>query len=600
MNTFRILSLAALAGALSLTLAACSRDDESASTGAANALLDYVPADTPYMAANLEPLPADVVDAYLLRLQPMFDEMQAQLGSARNDLEEAGAAAADDPTARLALAVVSELDGKLSRDGLASLGLDVLAPKVAYGLGIFPVVRIGLADPELLRATIQRVLDQAQVSAPEQQLDGVSYWRIAPESGDDVPAALYVAILDDHVAAGVMPVPFEAELLPGFLGLTMPAASEARSTLAELNRAHRYTPYGSGVLYTQRMADEFLQPGSLTARTLAAVGEYPADEVTPECVAEIHSILEYAPRITAGTTEFSVNSIAYQYRVETPPTLAGRLVELVAPMPAAEDSPDRLLDLSFGMRFGAVRDFLRQSAEAIVAAPYQCEFLESLNDGAADTLVKLDQPMPPFVNNFRGLRVSLSQFLPGQEFDPASARGQLALHVEQPEMFVGMAQMFLPDLSALELKPGGDPVPLPPGLIPAPGVVAYAALSSDAIGLSVGEGEEATLKEFLGRRKGPQGVFLSASYDTAAYLQFTNGVGEGMAEAMEDPETSGDNHHGGGSHYGFSDDDDISGAVQAIATAARGAISDMADRSRTELSFGDEGLTIDGRMTFKP
>ena len=44
-------------------LAACGQsEDPVASSGASNTLLDYVPSDTPYLAANLEPLPDDVID----------------------------------------------------------------------------------------------------------------------------------------------------------------------------------------------------------------------------------------------------------------------------------------------------------------------------------------------------------------------------------------------------------------------------------------------------------------------------------------------------------------------------------------------------------
>ena len=52
------------------------------------------------------------------------------------------------------------------------------------------------------------------------------------------------------------------------------------------------------------------------------------------------------------------------------------------------------------------------------------------------------------------------------------------------------AQMFLPDLSNLALTAGDPPVRIPESLLPAPGMVAYAAMSKDAIGLSVGAGEE--------------------------------------------------------------------------------------------------------------
>lgn len=189
--------------------------------------------------------------------------------------------------------------------------------------------------------------------------------------------------------------------------------------------------------------------------------------------------------------------------------------------------------------------------------------------------------MPPFVNNFRGLRISLSEMMLDREFIPADAQGHLALHVEQPEMFVGMAQMFLPDLSTLALEPGAEPVELPASLIPVPGLVAFAAMSDEAIGLSVGAGEEASLQEFLARKPGPEGMFLSASYDTAAYLDYT----DRMASAMQDDDA---------------DNGDPAEAVHAIGMAARSAFRDMADRSHTTLRFGPSGLVIDGRMSFKP
>ena len=128
MTAFRLAIVAAMVAAI---LAACGQsEDPITSSGASNTLLDYVPSDTPYLAANLEPLPDDVIDVYLERMRPALEEMQAQLAATRADLE--GQPGNDD--ARLALAFLRELDGNLSRAGLSALGLDILAPKVVYGL----------------------------------------------------------------------------------------------------------------------------------------------------------------------------------------------------------------------------------------------------------------------------------------------------------------------------------------------------------------------------------------------------------------------------------------------------------------------------------
>lgn len=581
-----------VATALAFALGACSRDEEF-DAGAGNALLDYVPADTPYLAANLEPLPEDVVNAYLQRLQPVLDEMQVQLSVARTELED-GSQPVDDPEERLALALLRELDGKLSREGLDSLGLDVGSHKVAYGLGAFPVFRMGLSDSVALRATIERVLANAGIAAPQREFQGVAYWRAGPDPDDEAPVGLYLAILEDHLAIGVLPVTLESEVLPQFLGpkpdLKQPADSDARTRLAALNRAQGYTPHGSVILDLRLLADQFLQADSLTARVLAASGAYDPASITPECVAEVHGIIDNVPRITGGTTELSTTAIAYQYRFETPATLAGQLVGLAARVPAADAVSTRVLDLAFGMRFGAVRDFLREKANAIAQSPYRCEHLQYLNAGAEKTLVQLDQPMPPFVNNFQGLRVSLDEITADPNGLPAGARGHLALHVQQPEMFLGMAQMFLPDLSALGLKAGAPPARLPESLLPIPGLVAFAAMSGDAIGLSLGEGEEDGLPAYLNRKVGPEGMFLSVSYDSAAYLEYTDRLSERFSGAIEEAGDDGQDEAG----HGRRD------AALAIGSAAREAFQEMADRSLTTFSFAPGGLVIDGRMTFKP
>lgn len=576
-----------VATALALALGACSRDEESAAAGG-NALLDYVPADTPYLAANLEPLPEDVVNAWLQRLQPVLDETQAQLSAARAELEE-NTQAADDPDERLALALLRELDGKLSREGLDSLGLDVRSHKVAYGLGAFPVFRMGLSDSVALRATIERVLAKAGITAPEQEFQGVAYWRAGPDTDDEAPVGLYLAILGDHLAIGVLPVTLESEVLPQFLGLERPADSDARSRLAALNRTQGYTPHGSVIFDLRLLADQFLQADSLTARVMAASGAYDPASITPECVAEVHGIIGNVPRITGGTTELSTTAIAYQYRFETPATLAGQLIGLATRVPAADAVSTRVLDLAFGMRFGALRDFLSEKANAIAQNPYRCEHLQSLNESAEKTLTQLNQPMPPFVNNFQGLRVSLDEITADPNGLPAGARGHLAVHVQQPEMFLGMAQMFLPDLASLGLKAGAPPARLPESLLPMPGVVAFAVMTGDAIGLSLGAGEEDGLQAYLDREAGPEGMFLSVSYDSAAYLEYTDRLSDRYSGAMD-----------GAGDYGEWAEHDRGGAALAIGSAARDAFQDMADRSLTTFSFDPGGLVIDGRMTFKP
>jgi len=583
------LRLLAIGTASLLLVAACSKNEnavEVALEKTDNTLFDYVPADTPYLAGNLKPMPDEVIEVFLQRIQPVLESVQNELGKARQAMAERTVANHGDDSARLVHAILQELDGKLSRQGMESLGFDLSSNKVVYGMGIFPVMRMGLSDAGVLRATIQRVLANAGIDAPQLDHQGVSYWRLSDGETGNEPVGLYITILENHLAMSIFPPMAETQLLPAFLGLEMPGDSNAATRLAELNAKHGYTAYGSGILDLDRLVEEFIAPDTIIARVMATSDHFDPAEMTPECITEIRGIVSNTPRMTVGTRELTTSAIAIQYRVETKTTLAQQLVGLVAGIPVANPLSERLLEFSFGMRFGAVRDFLREKAAAIMENPYQCEHFQSLNESAAKAFTQLNQPMPPLVNNFRGLRLSLSEITETDSL-PVNGRGLIAVHVDQPEMFVGMAQMFLPDLSELKLAPGDPPVQLPASLLPIADVVAFAALTTEAIGLSIGDGEEASLPGFLEEGDGPAGTFMSIGYDMATYLEYTQKLGNQYAQIQDES---------------FATDPEQEVILQSlgnILASTQQAIMSFSDRSYTTFRFTPEGFEADSRMTFK-
>ena len=565
-----------------LLLGACGESADEPlveATPEARSILAHVPADTPYLAANLQAIPDEVMNANFARIQPALDEVQAQMSEAKAEMLSGGSSVSGDEfTDRLMLALFDEFDGNLSREGLHRLGLDLRSTSAVYGAGAFPVMRLGLSDPATLRATILRVLENAEVEATELELQGVSYWRMVPPDQEEVQLAFYVSILPDHLAAGVYPVVSEEDYLPFFLGIEMPAQNDAAERLASLNAKNGFTPYGTGFLDLHRMADELTNPEARTAQTLMLAGDYDLAEFSEQCVTEMHQMIDNAPFMTFGITEMEVMSMNYRFMVEMPSALAGQLTGLVAAVPPARALASYLAELSSGIKVGAARDFLREKTQAVVDSPYQCEHFADINEQAQQVLTQLEQPLPPFVNNFRGLRVSVKdiQMEPGQDL-PSEVRGHLAVHVDEPQMFVGMAQMFLPDLSEMNLAPGGEPSRVPEFLISIQGIEAWAAMSDEAIGLSVGAGEQKTLIEFLELDAGPDGLFLSADYDAEAYYEY-------QEQAMS------------GIHVDQGQDEDPAHAIaEAFATAAREA----GDRNHVEMSFTPEGLVIESRVTYK-
>ena len=110
MTKLRLIPLSLL---LLLVLGACGEKEETiemAASPAAASLLAYVPADTPYLAANLQPVPNAVIDAHFERAQPVLEELQNQASRVKTQL-----AASNEPTGepleRLMLAAINAFDG---------------------------------------------------------------------------------------------------------------------------------------------------------------------------------------------------------------------------------------------------------------------------------------------------------------------------------------------------------------------------------------------------------------------------------------------------------------------------------------------------------
>lgn len=581
--TCRSLFVALAAVVFLALLAGCGKkESEHRIDSVDNPLLAYVPADAPYLSANLQPVADEVIDRYLTRAQPVLQALQTQLTAARERLE-AGATAAG-PLTPLVLALIQELDGKLDRPGMESLGLDLQAPHAFYGQGVFPVYRMGLADSGRLRATVRRVLHRSGLTLPEREWHGTHFWRVPFQSDDhqEPVAALYVAILDDQFAAALFPTSLEGELLDPLLGPAPNRPAEAAARLQAVNQRFGYTPYGSGEVDLLRLAEGLMSADSTAGRALQNLGVDLPSRLPEVCRTEIRQILEHAPRVYSGLTELTADAIAYRLVVETDPALAGELTPLVSTdVPAANPASARALEFALGLRVGAVRDFLRDKARAIAQSPYQCGLLEALDAAAAKAFARLDQPVPPLVNNFRGLRFSIDR-VGADPAAPEGVEGVAAVHVEQPEMFVGMAQMFLPDLASLQLTRGGPPVQLPATLVPLPGAVAYAALGNTAIGLALGASQRDRLVPFLAEEADAGGTFLSLNYDTQRYLEYADRFAGAVAEREDDPRPP------------------LEGPLHDLADAIRMAYRAMAGRTDTRAGFSADGIILDSRMTFQP
>ncbi len=556
-----------------LLLAGCNKESDEAVTTAkedSNPLLAYVPADTAYVFAGLEPVPAEITDAYVTRFQPVLDVMSKHIEQFQAEYQAGDHQ--DSPAAQLAMAVLDELGGTLSTENLEKLGISLQAHHAVYAKGVFPVIRLGLGDEQLLRDAIARIEAKMGYELPVQNLNGSTYWRV---SDDDMPVGVYIAILDQQLALSVFPVTAQAGMLPAFLGQEMPAQSMASSNaLGAMNKKKGYLAYGSGIIDIQKLADEILNPESSTRNALGTHMDAHIASLDAVCVSEIKSIIAKAPRMTAGTTRLSANEVAVRYDLEIENLLASGLAALVSATPAASTG-NHLLSASLAIKVGKLRSFVLEQATAVATTPYQCAELQDLNDQAAQLMTQLNIPMPPMVNNLMGVRVRVDDFDPSMEI--SQANGLLALHVDKPEMFVGMASMMLPGFEKLDLANQTEPVRIPPEMTYMPGLDVFALMSDTAIGASVGEKHVKDLAGFLSAKPQDDGTFFSISHDMAKQLE----VQAAVAEKFQIDTEAGHS------------------APHEYSEALKKAYTDMLGYSRVDMRLTPDGLMIDSAMTFK-
>lgn len=567
-----IRTLALIAG-ITLILAACNQEPaEVVVTVKANTnpLLAYAPADTAYVFAALEPIPKEITDAYVARFQLVLDVISKQVTQFQTDYESGKHE--DNQLATLATAILDELGGSLNADKLEKLGISMQAHYAVYAMGIFPVLRLELSDANELRSAIGRIEAKMGFEMPERELNGSAYWRVAHDS---MPLGFYIAILDQQLVLSTFPVNAEDSFLAAFLGHQMPPQSIASSNvLAIMNSNKGYSSYGSGFLDLQKLAAEFLNPDSATRSYLGLDSGLEIPKLDAVCVAELKSMLAKAPRMIAGTTKLTGKEIAMRYELEMENSLALSLASLVSDIPVAVDG-DHLLSASLAIQVGKLRSFVLEKVNAIVAAPYQCEMLQALNRRATKLVTQLSIPMPPMVNNLRGVRILIDDFDPTARFSEGS--GLLAIHVDKPEMLVGMASMMVPGFDNIDLAGQSAPVRIPAEVLHMEGIEVFALMSDTAIGVSIGTQQSTRLEAFMAAKPQHSGTFFSASYDLAGQLEI-------QAEKFRKWNIDSVEHASPG---------------HDLARAIRESYTSILGHARVDIRFSGDGLVIDSRMTFK-
>lgn len=521
---------------IALAIAGCGKKVDH------DAPLAFVPADTPYVIANLEPLPQATVAKIAQQMQatwpllfPMVDKMiDSSLAKSQAGDTPANAPELDAKAARVAKAILAELRTRDTPEKWQQIGLGPQIRSAIYGVGLLPVMRVELADVDAFRAMVARVEQNAGEKLATARVGEQDVWTMG-----DAHALVLIAIEGKHLVATVVPGTADDAMKRRMLGLERPASNLAETdALATFNKARGYLPYGSGWLDTRRVLALVNDDPAIAA--FAQIAGMPAPSLDATCRSELDAIAAKMPRLAFGYTAFDAERMAMHVRLDLDQALAKSLAALPASLPGA-GSNEALFDLAFALPILHGRDFLVAQADAIAATPFKCAMLADLNDSAKEAKDKLDQTIPPPIADLFGARATLDSLVLA---DPATAKeldvsGRILIGSNNPSFLTGLAQMAVPGLQKITLAPDGKAVAIPADALPAElggKFELHVAMTPKMLGISVGKDQAAKLEAAVAAKPASAGTVLESTVSGAIYSLAADAMKQYAGKLPPDPD----------------------------------------------------------------
>jgi hypothetical protein len=491
-------------GFASVVLAACHHKDKDAP-------LAFVPADTPYVVANLDILDDNTRSALLAQTNAQLPSQLVQLKSAADDMAEK-----DPDSARLLKAVIAELDGKTVEQFAQNAGLNIKGRTAAYGLGLSPVIRFELVDPKAFEAFVGRLETAYGKPLDTATVGGQSYRKhVLPDSGIQV----VIAVVGKQAVAALLPTDAPEATLRLALGLDRPAKNlQDDGRLEKLAKAKDYQPWAIGQVDLTRLLPlaasgkdpmfNALQKARATAEA-AKTGEPVANQlqVSPSCEGEATRVAARVPSLSFGYTKLDEKHQDLRWDVALADDITKAFSGLKVELPGLGAAGTAPFDVSLALPVAQLRTFWSAQADAVAAKPFTCQSLTDLNEGFAKIGTLSQQAAVPPVGDLLGLRVALDSFDSGSADSIPKFSGRVVIGTSNPTALFAMSQMVAPGLAQLKLTTDGKPVALPPQVTAPLGAPVWAAMGAKALALAIGPGEDAKLGEMLSAPTGDAGRF---------------------------------------------------------------------------------------------
>jgi hypothetical protein len=588
-TTKRVLALA-LSG---LMLAACSHKDKDAP-------LAFVPADTPYVIANLDVLDDSTRQAILAQVDAEIPAQVAQM-KAQADLIQAN----DPDMAKYMRTVAGEFDGKSSAQVIQETGIDAKGYAAFYGLGLSPVLRLQLADANAFQSFVTKIQSDYGKKFETVTLGTQSYQRyVAPASH----LQFIIAVAGKQAVLAMLPDDATQPLVRQALGLDRPAKSiQDTDTLTDLAKAKGYAKWAVGEIDLTRLlplasgGQDPLALALLKTRAeseSAKTGEPVANlmQVPASCQTDASRVAARMPQMSFGYTNLDDKHRDMRFDVSLASDIVSAFNGLKVDLPGLGSDPTAPFELSVALPMTQLRTFWSAQADAVAAKPFTCPMLDNLNESFNSLGESMQKAAVPPIGDLLGLHIALDSYATNPNGGMPKLAGRVVVGTNNPAGLLAMAQVTSPLVAGLKLKDDGTPVALPAQLTNALEETGWAAMGAKSLGLAFGDGEDGKLSDMLKQPGGDAGELMRVHLDGDMYTSWIRLMEQHaenaatMASAMN-PDSSDPQQ-----------DDQKNAATLASTKAQFAAMESEAAHIKAigaNVKMGDQGLEINTHTELK-
>lgn len=476
-------------------------------------MLSHVPADTSYMFANKNPIPADVMDFHMKRSQEAFKMI--------SKLQYKAKKAGDGSTSKgeaFFKAITDEFSSKLADKKFEDTGLSLKATSMIYGYNEMPVIRMSIADKGKILELIKRAEEE---SGYKVKFAKCGEFECIKESLGDNEPSITAVLLKDQLAMALFRKDDEKDVINHLIGKADPKAAYSEDKWDAFLKNNNYKGFGDGFVNLKKLYSnhkEDFAKGFFNSGKKKAISE----EDQKACTGVIDDHVNNMPGIIFGSKNMKAGNMDYEMVFQTSEGVSSSLQEVANKTNIAKRSVDPIF--SMGLNLNAKKlgeavttysNFLIKSGET-----HKCKAIDAkeIRKGMGGMLMVMNMGLA----QLKSVYVSLNELDLDERMQPKKLDVFLSIGSDDPAGLLAMATMMSPGLANLKVPDDGSAVKLPAGAIPSKGMPLppiSISRSDKAINLMIGN-DKPELKDY----KGEKPEIMTFAIDGKRYYEIIGNV----------------------------------------------------------------------------